>query len=166
MLSYSSGLLVIAEDQPRLQNGVHVDWSKTDRYGRPTLHVQHEYSARDRIAAAQLIAHSKRVIRETGAWFSFVRSIETFSHALGTVRMGTDERTSPLDEYGRFRGLDNLWVVDGSALPRSAGVNPSLTIAANALRIGGHLSSPASAARGRRTSAEVGRPLTSTARNR
>lgn len=166
VLSYSSGLLVIAEDQPRLQNGVHVDWSKMDQYGRPTLHVQHTYSARDRIAAAELIRHSKRVLRETGAWFSFVRSIETFSHALGTVRMGTDERTSPLDQYGRFRGLDNLWVVDGSALPRSAGVNPSLTIAANALRIGAHLTRPAQAARGRRTYAGNGQPLTSTARNR
>ena len=44
------------------------------------------------------------------------------------------------DENGRFRGLSNLWITDGSALPRSAGVNPSLTIAANALRVGAALS--------------------------
>ena len=50
--------------------------------------------------------------------------------------MGTNPQTAPLDEHGRYRGLENLYVVDGSALPRSAGVNPSLTIAANALRIG------------------------------
>jgi choline dehydrogenase-like flavoprotein len=37
-------------------------------------------------------------------------------------------------------------VVDGSALPRSAGVNPSLTIAANALRIGAHLAEASSRA--------------------
>ena len=35
--------------------------------------------------------------------------------------------------------LDNLYVTDGSALPRSGGVNPSLTIAANALRTGTHI---------------------------
>jgi choline dehydrogenase-like flavoprotein len=32
--------------------------------------------------------------------------------------------------------VDNLYVSDGSALPTAGGVNPSLTIAANALRIG------------------------------
>jgi choline dehydrogenase-like flavoprotein len=53
--------------------------------------------------------------------------------------MGVDPGTAPLDGQGRFRGLDNLYVADASALPRSAGVNPSLTIAANALRIGGEL---------------------------
>jgi choline dehydrogenase-like flavoprotein len=36
----------------------------------------------------------------------------------------------------RYRGIDNLWVVDGSCMPTSGGVNPSLTIAANALRVG------------------------------
>jgi choline dehydrogenase-like flavoprotein len=53
--------------------------------------------------------------------------------------MGHDPRTSALDGYGRFRGLDNLFVLDGSFMPRSGGVNPSLTIAANALRAAAHL---------------------------
>jgi choline dehydrogenase-like flavoprotein len=55
------------------------------------------------------------------------------------VRLGVDPRRSPLDERGAFRGLDNLFVTDGSALPRSGGVNPSLTIAAHALRTGRHI---------------------------
>lgn len=139
LLSHASGLLVIAEDQPQRENGVAVDWSATDRFGLPRLQVRHQYSTRDEAAASELIDQARRVLRETGALFTFVRPIETFSHALGTVRMGLDERTAPLDEYGRFRGIDNLYVVDGSALPRSAGVNPSLTIAANALRIGAYL---------------------------
>jgi choline dehydrogenase-like flavoprotein len=32
--------------------------------------------------------------------------------------------------------VENLYVVDGSFMPTSSGVNPSLTIAANALRVG------------------------------
>ena len=51
-----------------------------------------------------------------------------------TVRLGPDPARAPLDGDHRFRGIENLLVTDGSALPRSAGVNPSLTIAALALR--------------------------------
>lgn len=149
VLSHASGLLVIAEDQPRRENGVAVDWSARDQYGLPRLRVDHHYTARDEEAAALLIAHAKRVLRESGARFTFVQPIESFSHALGTVRMGLDDRAAPLDEHGRFRGLDNLYVVDGSALPRSAGVNPSLTIAANALRIGTYLARSAQPTCGR-----------------
>ncbi|MDP9384370.1 MAG: GMC family oxidoreductase [Actinomycetota bacterium] len=65
--------------------------------------------------------------------------IETFSHAAGTLRMGLDPRSSVLDAAGNFRGVENLHVADASALPTPAGVNPSLTIAANALRIGAAL---------------------------
>ena len=36
----------------------------------------------------------------------------TFSHALGTVRMGADPASAPLDGWCRYRGLDNLLVVD------------------------------------------------------
>lgn len=149
VMSHASGLLVIAEDQPVRKNGVAVDWSEIDRYGLPKLHVRQAYSRRDETSAAVLVGHAKRVLREAGALFTIVHSIETFSHALGTVRMGRNDRTSPLDEYGRFRGLDNLYVVDGSALPRSAGLNPSLTIAANALRIGAYLTRTSRSVRGR-----------------
>jgi choline dehydrogenase-like flavoprotein len=134
-LRYASGLLVIAEDQPRPENRVTVDESRRDRFGLPQLRVRHAYTPRDETAARLLVRHARRVLREAGARFTLVRGIETWSHALGTVRMGLDPHTSPLDGAGRFRGVDNLYVVDGSALPRSAGVNPSLTIAANALRV-------------------------------
>jgi choline dehydrogenase-like flavoprotein len=149
LVSHASGLLVIAEDQPRRENGVAVDWRSVDRFGLPLLRIRHAYTARDEASAAALIAQAKRVLREAGARLTYVHSIETLSHALGTVRMGVDPATAPLDEHGRYRGLDNLYVVDGSALPRSAGVNPSLTIAANALRIGAHLAG-SSAVAGRR----------------
>ena len=53
--------------------------------------------------------------------------------------MGDDAETSVLDENCRFRGIDNLFVTDGSVFPTSGGVNPSLTIAANALRVGNYI---------------------------
>jgi choline dehydrogenase-like flavoprotein len=61
------------------------------------------------------------------------------AHQNGTVRFGHDPATSALDVFCRAHEVDNLYVVDGSFFPSSAAVNPALTIAANALRVGDHL---------------------------
>jgi choline dehydrogenase-like flavoprotein len=61
------------------------------------------------------------------------------AHQNGTVRFGRDPKTSALDADCKAHELDNLYVVDGSFFPSSAAVNPALTIAANALRVGDHL---------------------------
>ena len=58
-----------------------------------------------------------------------------YGHPCGTVRYGADPATSVLNPDCRAHGVDNLWVVDASFFPTAMGVNPSLTIAANALRV-------------------------------
>jgi len=128
-----TGLLLIAEDQPRHSNGVKLG-SGRDALGMPTLEVTHRYSDRDLEAAALLRRNARRILRRAGAVWVYRHIIDTYSHGLGTVRIGVDPATSPLDAEHRFRGLENLYVTDGSALPRAAGVNPSLTIAAMSLR--------------------------------
>ncbi len=128
-----TGLLCLAEDQPRSVNGVAVDWDVRDRYGLPQLVIDTQYSERDGQAVNALARRARMVLGKMGAVASYTHRVKTFSHACGTLRMGREPETSPLDEHCRFRGIENLWVTDGSALPMSAGVNPSLTIAANAL---------------------------------
>ncbi|MCP5491852.1 MAG: GMC family oxidoreductase [Chlamydiales bacterium] len=61
------------------------------------------------------------------------------AHQVGTCRFGTDPKTSVLDTNCKAHDLDNLYVVDGSFFPSVSGVNPGLTIIANALRVGDHL---------------------------
>ena len=58
-----------------------------------------------------------------------------FGHVCGTCRFGNDPKTSVLDRNNRAHGVSNLYVVDASFFPSSGGTNPSLTIAANALRV-------------------------------
>jgi choline dehydrogenase-like flavoprotein len=58
-----------------------------------------------------------------------------YGHPCGTCRFGDDPATSVLNRDCRAHDLDNLYVVDASFMPRSGAVNPSLTIAANALRV-------------------------------
>jgi len=131
-----TGLLAIAEDQPRPENRVMLHGDRSDRFGLPSTRIYHRYTKRDLAARKALLRRTREILRTAGALFTMTWKVNTFSHAVGTVRMGPDERTSPLDRDCRFRGLDNLWVTDGSVFPTSAGVNPSLTIAANALRVG------------------------------
>ena len=61
------------------------------------------------------------------------------AHQNGTIRFGSDPKTSALDFHCKAHDVDNLYVVDGSFFPSSAAVNPALTIMANALRVGDHL---------------------------
>lgn len=61
------------------------------------------------------------------------------AHQAGTARYGTDPASSVLDVYCKAHDLENLYVVDGSFMPSIGAVNPSLTIVANALRVGDHI---------------------------
>jgi choline dehydrogenase-like flavoprotein len=57
------------------------------------------------------------------------------SHACGTCTMGADPAASVVDRDCRAHGIANLFITDASFMPTSAAINPSLTIAANALRV-------------------------------
>ncbi len=62
------------------------------------------------------------------------------AHALGSLVTGNDPAKSVVDANGKVHGFDNLYVADGSVLPRSSRGNPGLTIYAWGLRLGRHLS--------------------------
>ncbi|MBP6898877.1 MAG: GMC family oxidoreductase [Burkholderiaceae bacterium] len=64
---------------------------------------------------------------------------QRIAHACGTARAGLSPATSVLTAHCRTHDVGNLWVIDGSFFPSSGGTNPSLTIAANALRVAASL---------------------------
>jgi choline dehydrogenase-like flavoprotein len=71
--------------------------------------------------------------------FTMKLGINGLGHQVGTCRFGDDPNTSVLDLNCKAHELDNLYVVDGGFMVTSAAVNPTLTIIANALRVGDHL---------------------------
>jgi choline dehydrogenase-like flavoprotein len=73
------------------------------------------------------------------AYFGKRIPIAGTGHQNGTVRFGNDPTSSALDTNCRAHEVDNLYVVDGSFFVSSAAVNPTLTIIANALRVGDHI---------------------------
>lgn len=127
-------LICITEDEARAENRVALT-AETDETGMERVEVRHRYRESDRERLRRLTRRARRILRAAGALATRVWPIRSFSHAVGTVRMAASPAAGPLDPAGRFRGVENLVVTDGSAFPSSAGVNPSLTIAANALRI-------------------------------
>jgi choline dehydrogenase-like flavoprotein len=76
---------------------------------------------------------------DTQSYGTFEHGIFT-AHQMGGMAMGADPARHPVDLDLRFRGLDNVFVVDGSVLPTALGVNPSETIYGLSHWASGHIS--------------------------
>ena len=69
----------------------------------------------------------------------FAQFASSGEHGAGTCRMGDDPAECATDRFGRVYGTDNVFVADASLHPTNAGLNPGLTVLANAFRIANHL---------------------------
>jgi cholesterol oxidase len=68
-----------------------------------------------------------------GTWFDLF-NIPTTAHFIGGCVIGDSPETGVIDPYHRVFGHPGLHIVDGSAITANLGVNPSLTITAQAER--------------------------------
>ena len=99
------------------------------------------YVPTNRAANEQLMDRLEGALREIG-FDRFLRvpmPLAVVNHQCGTCRMGTDPADSVVDVTGRAHELDNLYLADASVFPSSAATNPTLTIAANAMRVAEHV---------------------------
>lgn len=62
-------------------------------------------------------------------------------HPTGSAAAGSSPARHPVDGEGRLRGVDGVWVADGSVLPSCPGVNPQVSIMAIAAGIGERVAS-------------------------
>ncbi|WP_234186577.1 SDR family NAD(P)-dependent oxidoreductase [Shinella sp. NM-101] len=124
----------IIEDFPYEHNRVMLDAEDPGR-----LHFEYRISSEltERRRAYRKMV--KRKLRGQRSMFLSFQPELNFAHCCGTLRFGNDPRTSVLDRDCRAHDVRNLYVVDASFMPTSMGINPSLTIAANALRVGDKL---------------------------
>lgn len=65
-------------------------------------------------------------------------------HPTGTAAAGSDPERAPVDGRGRLRGVEGVWVADGSVLPSCPEVNPQVSIMAAALAVGAEIVESAS----------------------
>lgn len=124
------------EDLPETVNEVALDPELTDADGVPAPLIRYRLSDNSRRMIDFAMARAEEVLRAAGA--REVHRPDTLPtagfHLMGTCRMGERPYGSVVDRWGRSHDVPNLFVVDGSVFVTSAGVNPTPTIQALALR--------------------------------
>jgi choline dehydrogenase-like flavoprotein len=126
---YFTGLLTMVSDE---NHGVAwIDEAGRDRYSYAWSDVEQERNARS-------LEFAREVLLESGAR----RVLQTgllSTHIQGGCRMGSDPTRSVVDTHGESHDVRRLFVGDGSVVPRTLSVNPSLTIMSLASRLAGYL---------------------------
>ena len=136
---HSTGWWLQTEDLPDADNRVR--WAK-DRVA--VDYTPNNLVARDRLVnrwteiLKQIDRTTKQII-PFGIYPNSHMPLAALGHQCGTCRFGEDAKTSVLDLNCRTHDVDNLYVVDSSFFPSNSGVNPTLTIIANAIRVAEHL---------------------------
>ena len=130
--NHMAGLKIVGETMPQDINRVELS-DERDALGLPIPKVTFSYCDNDRRLAAHAQDFMSKALDAAGA-HNLYRT-ESTAHLMGGCRMGDDRENSVVDADGRSWDIPNLFVCDGSLFPTAGGVNPSLTIVANALRI-------------------------------
>jgi choline dehydrogenase-like flavoprotein len=125
----------IIEDLPYPHNRVMLDPSNHDR-----MIIHYAYSDDLRRRVSDFRRRLKRALPSLRILVLSSGDKIDYPHVSGTCRFGSDPAHSVLNRENRAHGVANLYVVDASWFPSSGGTNPSLTIAANALRVADLLS--------------------------
>ena len=133
--NHSAHMIVIIEDLPDIRNEVTVNKNLKNKFDQPGVNINYILSENSKKMLSHGINNARKVLKASGAYKSFgygpVRS--TGWHTLGTCRMGNNPKDSVVNKYGKSHDISNLFIIDGSVLPTSSGVNPAATIQSLAL---------------------------------
>lgn len=129
-------LAFLIEDLPYPDNRLEIDG---DGGSRVRIHYRFRTELLERVAKSRKLF--RRMLNRNRMFWLQPQAILNWGHPMGTCRFGDDPASSVLDRNCKAHALDNLYVVDGSFMPTGGGVNPSLTIAANAIRVADEIAS-------------------------
>jgi choline dehydrogenase-like flavoprotein len=122
----------------RYENYVDLDPQTKDRWGVPVLRFHYQFSDNEKKMCEDMSTTAKEMLEAAGIEIIGVdKTILTEGwsiHELGTARMGTDPRTSVLNQFQQSHDVKNLFVVDGSSHVSASCQNPTWTIMALAWR--------------------------------
>ena len=135
------------EDLPQITNRIDLDPSVRDVHGFPAGRATYDVHRHEVVASRYYAPKLEEIMRAAGAEWAFAATSPPLAgdragpqaasmsrHIMGTCRMGTDPKTSVVDEWQRFHDVENMVCTDSSVFPTSTGYGPTLTIVALAIR--------------------------------
>lgn len=128
---------------PRADNRIGLNDTTTDAYGNPVPEVdwgqfgEYEEATMDR--SFEVMADIVSNLEPEVLWQDRFEVRSGVAHPAGTTRMGTDPDESVVTPDLRTHDVENLYVAGSSVFPTESSQQPTLTIAALALRLGEHL---------------------------
>ena len=139
-------LATSTEQLPEPENRVALDARDRDFHGvpLPRMHYRVGGYSRRGLAAARRV-HDEIFGRLNATEIHHADDFQGAGHIIGTTRMGDDPRRSVVDRNLRCHGHPNLFLVGSGAFPTGSTANPTLTIAALALRAAGAVAETLSA---------------------
>lgn len=128
-------LASLNEQLPDPQNRIVPDWDKLDAIGipRPKIAYRVDEYAREGMAQAQR-THDRLFDALGVTERHHSPAFQSAGHIMGTYRMGDDPKTSVADANGRSHDHANLYLAGSGLFPTFGTGNPTLTIAALAMR--------------------------------
>ena len=130
---------VVIEMKISDSNRIMLSENKKDVFGDPLAHLNLNYSKEDR----RLLDRSRELVRK---WYDQLGAMDiheaqiTFSrHHIGTCRMGDNPKKSVVDRNLRVHETPNLYLSGSEVFVTGGSMQPVLTIAALAHRLGDHL---------------------------
>jgi glucose dehydrogenase len=128
-------LWFLVEPQPLADQTVSLD--RVEPTGQPVPRIAVRYPTYFSACVERVLGYIRA--RVPRAAVTHVGSIPTSFHWMGTTRMSADPRDGCVDAALRYHDLENLYVLSTSIFPSASSANPTLTLAALALRLGDHL---------------------------
>jgi choline dehydrogenase-like flavoprotein len=132
----------LVEQRPREENQIRLDPSTTDDHGNPVPDVVWSLDDYTRRTIERANEIQREVLDELGAdveWTVGPENTGPAFHHMGTTRMGENPDESVVDAQLRTHDLENLTIASSSVFPTGGAMNPTLTIAALALKAAEHV---------------------------
>ncbi len=139
---WNMNMLAFGEILPYHDNKMTLDYDKLDQWGLPTVTFDAEIKQNEINMRKDMMDQAVKMLEKSGA-----REIEPYNnsyalglgiHEMGTARMGSNPKTSVVNEYNQVHACKNVYVTDGAFMTSASCVNPSLTYMAFTARAANH----------------------------